>query len=150
MVGVIDLDNGQRKEMKSKHTSVCLHLSTSVKMLLILGSVSSRSPEMSPSFPIEHQNVRDCLAPLRSELFNLITVRSVVSGGYDSSLLHFDYRQGNILSRYSLGKSDPRYPRPHRANYRHVQNLSSPPIPVAPTFPSLPHSSPPYRYHLMG
>ena len=29
--------------------------------------------------------------------------RLVVSGGYDNHLLHFDFRQGVLLSRFDLG-----------------------------------------------
>ena len=77
-VGVVDLSALSVTRMKSRHNTVCCgpryRPSSSDQFYQVCGSV-----KFIPERPSE-----------------------IVSGGYDSALLHFDIAQGNILSRFDI------------------------------------------------
>lgn len=76
-VGVVDLATKSVQRMKSQHNSVSLIKSLSMNVLLIERAFKiCASVAFIPKRPGE-----------------------LVSGGYDSTLLHFYFRQGTILSR---------------------------------------------------
>ena len=81
-VGTVDLSTRQVTRMKSRHTTVGTGMSAvatcldSIERVQVCGSVK-------------------CIPDRPSE---------IVSGGYDSAILHFDIGQGSILSRFDIGK----------------------------------------------
>ena len=77
-VGVVDLVSRRVRRMKTRHGNVgTIHSDTlcTSNTLQICGSVSF--------IPNRHNEL--------------------VSGGYDSALLHFDFKQGTLLSRFDIG-----------------------------------------------
>ena len=81
-VGVVDLATKSVQRMKSQHSSVSLIIILSMNVLLIKQiSKICASVAFIPKRPGE-----------------------LVSGGYDSTLLHFDFRQGAILSRREFSR----------------------------------------------
>jgi hypothetical protein len=81
-VGVVDLATKGARRMKSQHNSVSLIKSLSMNVLL------------------REQVFKICA----SVAFIPERPGELVSGGYDSTLLHFNFTQGTILSRRELCK----------------------------------------------
>ena len=81
-VGTVDLSTKQVTRMKNRHTTVSISSQAvvtrldSIKRVQVCGSV-----KFIPDRPSE-----------------------IVSGGYDSTILHFDIGQGSILSRFDISK----------------------------------------------
>ena len=97
-VGVVDLKTQEHMNMKTSHANVRCDKSQLTPSTIIQYSLSS--VPMYHSFPTAHANVCDSFT---SCFFCRLTTFKVVSGGYDSALLHFDFHLGSLLSTFQIG-----------------------------------------------
>ena len=79
-VGVLDVKFKQATTMKTRHTNVSKQLCRLASGLTLAQICSA--VKFIPDRPNE-----------------------LVSGGYDSALLHFDFKQGTLLSRFDIGRT---------------------------------------------
>ena len=103
VVGVVDLTTKSVRRMKTQHNSV-----SSNKLVFIVS--------------IEHVFVLQVCATVR---FIPDRPSELISGGYDSTLFHFDFWQGTILSRRAFSK---RHSSPIVRTHSHTTPFSSLPV----------------------